>query len=123
MDANEPTTLPDKGRDLVDKTANKAQAGLDTAKGMVDGAGHTVAAKVDALHSGASATIDRARAAAHGAVDAADNATAQVRNSVADATDSLVVYTRENPLKALLWAGAAGALFVTLLRALTPSRE
>jgi ElaB/YqjD/DUF883 family membrane-anchored ribosome-binding protein len=117
------TALPDKGRELIDKTADKAQAGLDTAKGYVAGAGKSLSNKVDALHSSASSTVDRVRDAAQNTVDAADNATARVRSTVADATDSLVVYTRENPVKALLWAGAAGALFVTLLRALTPSRD
>jgi ElaB/YqjD/DUF883 family membrane-anchored ribosome-binding protein len=117
------TALPDKGRDLVDKTADKAQAGLDTAKGYVTGAGESIANKVDALHSSASSTVDRVRDAAQNTIDAADNATARVRGTVADATDSLVDYTRENPFTALLLAGAAGAVLVTLLRALTPSRR
>jgi ElaB/YqjD/DUF883 family membrane-anchored ribosome-binding protein len=56
--------------------------------------------------------IDNARATAQ-----------QVRNSATQASESLVSYTRENPLKAILIAAASGAILATLLKALSRSRD
>jgi ElaB/YqjD/DUF883 family membrane-anchored ribosome-binding protein len=41
----------------------------------------------------------------------------------AQASDSVISYTQENPVKALLIAAASGALLLTLINAITPSRD
>ena len=56
-------------------------------------------------------------------VDAVNEAAQQARRKASDASDSIISYTQENPVKALLIAAASGALLLTLINALTPSRD
>jgi len=55
----------------------------------------------------------------HGVSDAAQKA----RDLAADAQDSIIAYTRKEPLKALLIAVTAGALVLPLLKALARSNR
>jgi hypothetical protein len=47
----------------------------------------------------------------------------RARDTAAQASDSILEYTRTNPVKALMFAAASGALLLTLIKALTPSRD
>ena len=48
--------------------------------------------------------------------EAVDNATQQVRETAAVVSDGIIADTKENPIKALLFAGASGTLIATLRR-------
>jgi hypothetical protein len=56
-------------------------------------------------------------------IDSAKAAAQRVRDGAAQASDSLVTYTKENPAKAILIAAASGALLLTLFNALSRSRD
>ncbi len=56
-------------------------------------------------------------------VDAVSDAALRVRKTASQASDSVISYTQENPVKALLIAAASGALLLTLINAITPSRD
>ena len=47
----------------------------------------------------------------------------QARDVAADASDSIVRYTKKNPVKALAIAAASGALLYAVIKAMTPRRD
>ena len=46
-----------------------------------------------------------------------------VSDAASQASDTIIGYAKENPVKALLIAAASGALVVSLIKMLTPSRD
>jgi hypothetical protein len=56
-------------------------------------------------------------------MEAANTATKQVRDTTMHASDSLVAFTKENPIKTILAAAASGALLLALFNALGRSRD
>jgi ElaB/YqjD/DUF883 family membrane-anchored ribosome-binding protein len=87
---------------------------------FADQAGNKISNTVENLRGGATATIDKvagkAQAMAKQSTEAVGNATQQVRERAAGVSDGIIAYTKENPIKALLFAGAAGALIATVRR-------
>ena len=53
-------------------------------------------------------------------LDAITDMTSQARDVAADAGDSIVAYTKKNPVKALTIAATAGALLYAAIKALAP---
>jgi ElaB/YqjD/DUF883 family membrane-anchored ribosome-binding protein len=51
-------------------------------------------------------------------VDSLSAAGKKVRSTVSDVGDSVVTYTKDNPVKAIVISAAAGALIATLVHAL-----
>jgi hypothetical protein len=47
----------------------------------------------------------------------------QARDAATTASDSIVAYTKENPMKALAMAAASGALLYMAMKALSPLRD
>ena len=92
-----------------DTAPNKA---ADKAKGRIDQAASSLSDTVESARQGAKPIFDQVGAAA-----------GKIRDTASDASDSLITYTKDNPVKALMIAAAAGALFLTVLKALTPSRD
>jgi ElaB/YqjD/DUF883 family membrane-anchored ribosome-binding protein len=123
MDNSTTNTAGQQGQNLVDRAADKVQAGLNDAKGMVEQAGDKLSRNVESLRSTAGPALDKltgqAKAVAQQGVDAVNTVTRRA----SDVSNSIVSYTKENPMKALLLAVASGALLLSLVRALTPSRE
>lgn len=83
---------------------------------------------------GASAAHERAAVKIHHAVDQADSfaqrgiaaareGTAQLRDKVLHASDALTSYIRQEPVKSVLMAAAAGAAFVGLLSMVSRARS
>jgi ElaB/YqjD/DUF883 family membrane-anchored ribosome-binding protein len=66
---------------------------------------------------------DRAQGIVSQAADAISDAARKARGFAFDTQDSVVTYTREKPVKALMIAATAGAIIVTLIRALSPSNR
>ena len=67
------------------------------------------------------AASDTAQSIFRQAIDAVSDATRKAQDLASDTQDSIVTYTRQKPVKALLIAAAAGAVLVTLVRAISPS--
>jgi ElaB/YqjD/DUF883 family membrane-anchored ribosome-binding protein len=116
-----------QGQDLADRAADKVQSGIDNARQT----GHAVSDKfssaVETARSQAGPTIkktaDQAQTLLGQGMDSAKAAAQQVRDSAAQASESIVNFTRENPVKAILIAAASGALVATLLNAISRSRD
>ena len=99
------TNLSQQGQDLVNKAADKAKGGINKAA------------------SALSDTVESARQQSEPIIDQVGTAANHIRDGAAEAADSLVTYTKGNPMKALMIAAAAGALLLTVIKALTPSRD
>lgn len=67
--------------------------------------------------------VDSARQQGKQIMDQAGDAVGVIRDTASDAADSLVTYTKDNPVKALLMAAGVGILFLTVIQALTLSRR
>ncbi len=89
--------------------------------------GQTMADKVDDLRSEAvpalNKAMSRAQAVGRHSIDAIGDLASQARDAAANASDSVVAYTRKNPVTALAIAAASGALLYAAIKALTPSRN
>jgi hypothetical protein len=69
------------------------------------------------------AVAGRAAAAGKQGLDAITETASQVRDVASDAAESIVAYTKKNPVKALAIAAVSGALFYTAIKALSHSRD
>ncbi len=56
-------------------------------------------------------------------MDALDDMRSQAKDAMSGASDSIIAYTKENPVKALGIAAAAGMVVYALIKALIPSRD
>jgi ElaB/YqjD/DUF883 family membrane-anchored ribosome-binding protein len=66
---------------------------------------------------------DRAKSTARQSIDAINDFAGQARDAASSATDSIVGYTKANPLKALAIAAASGALIYTAIKSLRSLRD
>jgi ElaB/YqjD/DUF883 family membrane-anchored ribosome-binding protein len=129
MDTSEkdPSDLANKGQAFADKAADKLQSGIRDAKQSVSSAASSASNKVEAMRSGVGPAIDNASDNAQGLLrqgrDAVSDATRKAQDFASDAQDSIVTYTRQKPVKALLIAAAAGAALITLMRAFSSSNR
>lgn len=95
-------------RAAADGALDAAQAGVNDLREKIPSKIHESATKVeDLMRSG----VDRAR-----------NATEQVKNQVNRAGECTAAYVREEPIKALLIATAAGAALAGIIRWMSRSR-
>jgi ElaB/YqjD/DUF883 family membrane-anchored ribosome-binding protein len=101
--------LAKQAQDLADKTADKVNGDIRSVRRTATKLGEAVADQAQTILGRG---IDSARATAQ-----------QVRDSATQASESLVTYTKENPVKAILIAAATGALLVTLFKALSRSGD
>jgi ElaB/YqjD/DUF883 family membrane-anchored ribosome-binding protein len=119
--------LANKGQAFVDKAADKLQGGIRDAKQGANSAASAASSKVESLRSATGPALGRASDQAQDmlsqGIDAVGDATRRAQNFASDAQDSIVTYTRQKPVKALLIAAAAGAVLITLVRAFSSNRE
>jgi ElaB/YqjD/DUF883 family membrane-anchored ribosome-binding protein len=101
--------LVKNGQALADKAADKVQAGIRDAK-------HAAGPAVGNA-------IKRVRSMGREGIDAVGDAAQRTRDAASYASDSIVTYTRKNPVKALLIAAASGAVLLSLLNALKSTRK
>jgi ElaB/YqjD/DUF883 family membrane-anchored ribosome-binding protein len=89
--------------------------------------GQTMTDKVDDFRTDAVAArnkaVSRAQSVGRQSIDAISEFASQARDAAASASDSVVAYTRKNPVTALAIAAASGALLYAAIKALTPSRD
>ena len=98
-----------QGRGAIDKAADAVQSGIDRGSAIAS--------------DGVEAAREQAKSALGKMSDRGGAAIQQVRDTTAQASDSIIEYTRANPVKALMMAAASGALLITVLKALSPSRD
>jgi ElaB/YqjD/DUF883 family membrane-anchored ribosome-binding protein len=102
--------LQKNGQLLADKAADKVQSGIRDAKQA-------------GKEAGAALSIDRVRSMGRQSRDAVGDAAQRTLDAASHASDSVVAYTRENPVKALLMAAASGALLLSLINVLKSTRD
>ena len=89
--------------------------------------GQKIADKVDDLQGDATSALTKAASRAQSmgrqSIDAISEVASQARDVASNASDSIVAYTKKNPVTALAIAAASGALLYATIKALTPSRD
>ena len=73
--------------------------------------------------AGLAQVTDQAKVAAARAREALADSAQQLRERASHASESAVAYTKDEPMKALLIAGAAGAILMGILNMLVRSRD
>jgi ElaB/YqjD/DUF883 family membrane-anchored ribosome-binding protein len=89
--------------------------------------GQKITDKVDDLRdettSALTKAVSRAQSMGRQSIDAIGEMASQARDVASNASDSVVAYTKKNPVTALAIAAASGALLYAVIKALTPSRD
>jgi ElaB/YqjD/DUF883 family membrane-anchored ribosome-binding protein len=106
-------TFAKSSQALADKAADKAQSGIRSAQSSVQAAGDTLLDKISDVQPKIGR---RVQSAAQQSLDAVSDIAGQARDFAGDAVDSIVSYTKKNPLQALAIAAAAGALVYAATR-------
>ena len=112
-----------QGQDLADRAANKIQGGIQEARRTVNRAGDQLSSKTDELRSEAQPLIKKATKQANAFAKSLGDASQQVRDAASQASDSVIAYAKENPVKAILIATATGAVLATLFHTISRSRD
>jgi ElaB/YqjD/DUF883 family membrane-anchored ribosome-binding protein len=116
-----------QGQAFADSAADKVQGGIRQAQRTANEAGSALSDKIDDLRSDAGPLVRKAanRASSFGksGLDAVTDAAQRARDSASDAADSIISYTKENPVKALAIAAASGALLFAALKILRAARD
>jgi ElaB/YqjD/DUF883 family membrane-anchored ribosome-binding protein len=127
MDNSTTSGYVKNGHTLADKAADKVQSGIRDAQHSAKEAGAALSNKVDDLRSDAAPALakvaGRAQSMGRQSIDTISDMAGQARDAAANASDSIVAYTKKNPVKALAFAAASGALLYAAIKALTPSRD
>ena len=114
-------------QDLADKAAEKVQSGIRTAQDTTNQVADRLSDTVEAARSSAGPRIaqaaDRVQSVANQTMDSFGAATRKVRATAADVGDSVISYTRDNPVKAILISAAVGALIGALATTLPRSSD
>jgi ElaB/YqjD/DUF883 family membrane-anchored ribosome-binding protein len=127
MDSSTTGSLSKNGQTLADQAADKVQGGIRDAQQAAKDAGANLSSKVEDLRSSAgsaiSNTVARAQSIGRQGIDAVSDAAQRARDVASDTSDSVIRYTRANPVKAILIAAASGALLLSVIQLLKPSRR
>jgi len=122
-----PTTTTEGLTDLSERAANKADQALQATRRMGSDAAQAVQSGIDGLREGVPSAISRATAQAEDltrrGMERARHASAAVRDKASQVSDQTVGYIRDEPVKAVLVAAAAGAAAALLIRWLSRSRS
>jgi hypothetical protein len=127
MEDSATSSFAKTGQALADKAADKAQSGIRIAQDTAKDAGDLLSGKLQDVRSEAGTVVNRGQrrvqsATKHG-LDAITEMAAQARDVASNASDSIVGYTKKNPVKALAIAAASGAVLYAAIKALSPSRD
>jgi ElaB/YqjD/DUF883 family membrane-anchored ribosome-binding protein len=114
-------------QDLADKAAEKVQSGIRTAQDTTNQVADRLSDTIEAARSSAGPRIakaaDRVQSVANQTIESFGAATRKVRATAADVGDSVISYTRDNPVKAILISAAVGALIGALATTLPRSSD
>jgi ElaB/YqjD/DUF883 family membrane-anchored ribosome-binding protein len=112
---------------LADKATDKVEAGIRSAQQSAKDAGDALSSRVTDAHDKAIPAIRKASSQAQSTgqqgFDAVSDMAGQARDMATSAADSIVSYTKRNPLQALAIAAASGALLYVAMKALRSYRD
>jgi len=116
----------DQAKPLTDQAAGAADHAIKSTQDTVNEALDTLADSVEDLRSQATPLLGRVseqtRAMAHRGADAVRASSHQLRDSAVRVSDGTVAYVRDEPVKSLFIAAAAGAALMALLTLASRSR-
>ena len=111
---------------LADQAAGKSEQAIEAARRAADGALDALHHKVDALHDMIPGAFGRAAARVdemtRRSIDRARQTGSGVRDRAGHAGDVTVAYIKDEPLKSILMAAAAGAALAALVSMMSRSR-
>jgi ElaB/YqjD/DUF883 family membrane-anchored ribosome-binding protein len=126
MESSVTNNLGKTGQALADKAADKVQSGIRSAQDTAKDAGGVLSNKVEDLRGEAGSALgkaaDRVQSMGKQGLDAITNVTSQARDVASKTSDSIVGYTKRNPVRALAIAAGSGALLYAAIKALRPPR-
>lgn len=112
--------------DLAERAAGQADRAIDATKRATNGALSSLQDSVDGLRTAVPGALGRAVAQvddlARRGIDKARETSAEVRSQVTHASDRTVDYIRDEPVKSVLIAAAAGASIAAVIGLLSRSR-
>ncbi len=113
------TPLTDQAARLADQAAERADHAIRSGQRMSDRGFEQLSDRVDDMHRRATPLLNRlsgrAEAVARRGAGAMRDATHQVRARALRVSDSTVDYVRDEPVKSMLMAAAAGAVMMAVL--------
>jgi ElaB/YqjD/DUF883 family membrane-anchored ribosome-binding protein len=113
--------------DITNQAAHTADNAIRGTQRMANDAADSMSNKVKELSAEAGPALSRATeqasAMAHRGIDAVRQGTQQLRESADQASTRTIGYIKDEPLKAMLIAGATGAVLMALLSLLNQSRH
>jgi len=115
--------LAKTAQNFADTAAGTIQGGLGEAKRTVSGAADQLSDRVAEIRDDSKPLINKVAGLAQSLSENIGEGIGNMRDAAGSASDSVLSYTRENPLKAMLIAMAAGALLITTVRAIARSRD
>ena len=112
---------------LVDQVAQSADEAIKSTQRVTDQALDKLAGSVQGLRQQASPMLNRATARAselaHRSIDAVHESSLQLRDKALRASDKTVTYIKDEPVKSVLMAAAAGAVLTAIVTAMLRSRN
>ena len=115
-----------RAESLADHAADKSDQAIEAARRAADGALDALRDKVDALHDLIPGAFGRAAARVDDltrrSIDRARQTSLDVRDRVGHGRDMTVAYVKDEPMKSILIAAAAGAALAMLAGVLSRSR-
>ncbi len=122
-----PGNGPELAADLSDRAANKADQALQSTRRMGSDVAQAVQSGIDGLRESVPSAISRATTQAEDltrrGIERARQASAAVRDKATRVGDQTVGYIKDEPVKAMLVAAAAGAVAALLIGWLGRSRN
>ena len=119
--------LSQQGQDVANKAADKVQSGIQSTQDAANKAMNKASDKVDQLKSDASPMLDKVTDQAQKLMqqgrEVFNDTSKIVRDRATQASDLAVDYTKDEPVKAMLIAAAAGALLMGLVSMMARSRD
>lgn len=125
--SNTSKPLSQQDKDLADTAASRMQSGIQSTQRMADKVLDKAADKVDEVKSNVAPMLDKASDQAQKLMqqgrEVLNDTSQMVREKATQASDLAVGYTKDEPVKAMLMAAAAGALLMGLVTIMARSRD
>ena len=125
--SNTSKPLNQQGKDLADTAASKMQGGIQSTQQAANKALDKAADKVDEVKSNVAPMLDKAGDQAQKLMqqgrEALNDTSQIVREKATQVSDLAVGYAKDEPVKAMLMAAAAGALLMGLVTMMARSRD
>jgi ElaB/YqjD/DUF883 family membrane-anchored ribosome-binding protein len=127
MESSVTGNFPKTSQALADKATDKVQAGIRSAQQSAKDAGDSLASKGTDVHDKAVSAVRnvsrRTQSTIQQGFDTFSDIADQARDMAANTADSIVSYTKRNPVQALAIAAASGALLYVAIKALRSYRD